>query len=140
MTSTFGGWRERKKWGVIGRRGLGISECSGRPSFVFFKENWICAVVRHHAEPNINILLTRNLKLPFDSDVRQWSYPLMIPLHCLWAKSNNRTCGQFECDVTWFRFCFDSVRCFSIVCLRFQVVQMKQVDCKMSTKNASNYK
>ena len=45
-------------------------------------------------------LLTRNL--PFDSDVREWSHPLMISLHCLWAKSNNRTRGQFECDVTFF--------------------------------------
>ena len=34
----------------------------------------------------------------------------MIPLHCLWAKSNNRTRDQFECDVSWFRFCFDFVR------------------------------
>ena len=37
----------------------------------------------HHAEPN-NILLTRNLS--FHSDVWQWSHPLMVPLHCLWAK------------------------------------------------------
>ena len=63
--------------------------------------------------------------------------PLLIPLHCLWAKPNNRTRGQFECDMTLFRFCFDFVRslvrygCFFIVCLRFQVVQIKQVDCKM---------
>ena len=35
----------------------------------FIGENWICAMTRHHVEPNINILLTRNL--PFDSDVRQ---------------------------------------------------------------------
>ena len=28
-----------------------------------------CAMTRHHAEPNINILLTRNL--PFDSDITQ---------------------------------------------------------------------
>ena len=34
--------------------------------FFLVKENWICAVTRQHAEPNINILLTRNL--PFDSD------------------------------------------------------------------------
>ena len=47
----------------------GVSECSGRPVFIFFiKESWICAMTRHHAEPN-NILLTRNL--PFDSDVKQ---------------------------------------------------------------------
>ena len=32
----------------------------------------------------------------------------MIPLHCLWAKSNNRTRDQFEYDVTWF--------CFELVC------------------------
>ena len=99
---------------------------------------------RYYAEPNINILLTRNL--PFDSDIRQRSHPLMIPLHCLWANSNNRMCGQFECGVTGFCFCFDLVRshalcdCFSIVCLRFQVVQIKQVDCKMSTKNVNSYK
>ena len=41
-----------------------------------------------------NILLTRNL--PMDSGVRQWSHPSMIPLHCLWAKSNNRARGQFN--------------------------------------------
>ena len=98
---------------------------------------------RHHTEPN-NILLTRNL--PFCSDVRHWSHLLLIPLHCLWAKSNNRTHGQFECDATWFCFCFDFVRSralcglCSIVCLRFQVVQIKQVDCKMSNKNVNNYK
>ena len=34
----------------------------------------------------------------------------MMTFHCLWAKSNNRTRGQFECDVTWFCFCFDFVR------------------------------
>ena len=57
-----------------------------------------------------------------------------------------RTRDQFECDVTWFHFCFDFIRlhsmcgCFSIVCLRFQVVQVRQVDCKMSTENVSNYK
>ena len=62
--------------------------------FVFSKENWICAMTRHHAN---NISLARNL--PFDSEVRQGSHPLMIPLHCLWAKSNNRMRGHFECDV-----------------------------------------
>ena len=126
---------------ICGRGVRGGSECSGVQSLLLFfiKENWICTMTRHYAEPNISILLTRNL--PFDSDVRQWRHPLMIPQHCFWAKSNNRTHGQFECDVTWFRFCFDFVRshaqcgCFSIVCLHFQVVQIKQADCKMSTKN-----
>ena len=28
----------------------------------------------------------------------------------------------------------------SIVCLRFQVMQIKQVDCRMCTKNVNNYK
>ena len=49
-----GGWGVRKKWDAIGRKGWGVSECSGRPLFIFFiKENWICALTRHHAEPNI---------------------------------------------------------------------------------------
>ena len=120
MLLDVGGWR--------------VSECSRRPIFIFFiKENWICAMTRHYAEPNINILLTRNL--PFDSYLRKWSHSL----HCLWAKSNNRMRGQFEYDVTWFCFCFDFVRsharcgCCSIVCLRFQVVQIKQIDFKLST-------
>ena len=67
----------------------------------------MCSMTRHHAESN-NILLTRNF--PIDSGVRPWSHLLMTPLHCLCAKSNNRTCDQFECDVTWFCFCFDFIR------------------------------
>ena len=79
-------------------------------------------MTRHHAESNINTLLTRNL--PTDSGVRQWSHSLMIPLHCLWTKSNNKTPGQFESEVTWFGFCFDFVLsharcgCCSINCWR----------------------
>ena len=83
-------------------------------------------------------LLARNL--PFDSDVRQLSHPLVTSLHCLWHEPNNVTCGQFECDVTWFCLDFGARSCCFIVCLRFQVVQIKQVDCNMSTKNANNYK
>ena len=87
MTSTLRegrGWEVRQTWDDIGRRGWGVSEYSGRPIFIFFiKENWFCAMARHHAN---KILLARNL--PFDSDVRQWSHPLMIPLNCLWFKSN----------------------------------------------------
>ena len=97
--------------------------------FFVVKESWICAMTRSHAEPNINILLTRNL--PFHSYVRQRSQSLIIPLHYLWAKSNNRTRGQFHCDATWFCFCFDFAHshtrwgCCSIVCLSFQVVKNK---------------
>ena len=29
----------------------------------------------------------------------------MISWHRLWAKSNNRTWVQFECDKNWFCFC-----------------------------------
>ena len=73
MLSDVGGW--------------GVSKCSERPIFM----------TRHHAN---NISLARNL--PFDSDVRQRGHPSMIPLHCLWAKSNNRTRAQCEYDVTLF--------------------------------------
>ena len=51
-------------------RGWAVGKCSGRSIYIFFiKENWICAMTRHHAESKIKILLTKNL--PFDSDVRQ---------------------------------------------------------------------
>ena len=115
---------------------MGVSKCSWTSIlFSLIKENWICAMIRSHAEPNINILLTRNL--PFDYDIRQWSRRLMIPMHCLWAKSNNRARGRFECDVVG--------AVVVPVCLLFQVVQIKQVNCNMSTKmwiiiNKSNWK
>ena len=104
--------------------------CTRRPILFFIKENWICAMIRHLAKQNINILLTGNL--PFDSDVRQWNHPFMRPLHFLWAKSNIRTRSRFICDVTWFYFCFDFVPsharcgCCAIVSLRFQFVQKKK--------------
>ena len=102
--------------------------------FFFIKENWICAMTGHHAN---NILLARNF--PFDSNVRLWSHRLIIPVHYLWAKLNNTTRGQFECDMTLF---FVFVWCRSFTCtaqllfhsLRFQVMQIKQIDCKASTK------
>ena len=71
----------------------------------------LCMAI-HHAESN-NILLTRNI--PFHSNLWQWDHPLMIPLHCLWAKSKNRTRGQFECDLTWFCFCIDFVHMHCVV-------------------------
>ena len=57
MLSDLGGWR-----------GL-ASVLDVQSLFFYIKENWICAMTRYHAKPNINILLSRNL--PFDSDVRQ---------------------------------------------------------------------
>ena len=54
-------------------------------------------------------------------------------LHHVQAKSNNRTRDQFERDVTWFCFLFRicshaRCSCCSIVCLRFQVVQIKDLN------------
>ena len=81
-----------QKWNVIGRRGeWGVSKCSGHPIFIFFLLRKLD--LRHDQKSywakHWYILLTRNL--PFDSDVRQRSHSLMVALHCLWAKSNNRT-------------------------------------------------
>ena len=83
-------------------------------------------MTRRHAGPN-NTLLTKNL--PFVSYIRQSSHPLMIPLHFLCAKSNAWWIWMW-CD--WFCFDFDFVclharcSCCPIVCLRFEVVQIKQ--------------
>ena len=53
----------KQKRDVIGRRGVGGSEYSGSPIFIFFiKENEIRAMTRQHAESNM-ILLTRNLSI-----------------------------------------------------------------------------
>ena len=91
-------------------------------------------MTRHHTN---NILLARNLS--FDSDVRQWNHPLMIPLCCLWTKSNNRM--QVNLNMTWlFCFCFCLIRSFTCTMrllyhsLHFQVKKIKQVDCKIRTK------
>ena len=70
MTSTFRGVGVKAKIKCYRTQGVGSSECYGRPIFIFFiKENWICAMNRHYAESNINILLTRNL--PVEPDVIQ---------------------------------------------------------------------
>ena len=54
----------RQKLDVLGSRGGGVSQCSGRPILIsFIEENWICAMIRHHAN---NILLARNLSFDFD--------------------------------------------------------------------------
>ena len=74
----------------------GLASVLEAQSFFFIKQSWICAMTRHHAN---NILLAKNL--PFDSDVRQWSHPLMILLHCCGLNTNN----QFECELTLLLFC-----------------------------------
>ena len=57
----------RERWDVIGRSGVGGSECSDRPIFILFiKQIYICTMTKHHAESNINnILLTRNLPIDY---------------------------------------------------------------------------
>ena len=113
---------------VMGRRGQRVFWTSTLHFFIKKNWIWIYAMTRH-AKSNVNILLIRNV--PIDPEVRHWSHPLMIPLHCLWAESNNRTRGQFECDVTWFCSCFDFVLSHapwgwcSIVCWRGWGVHLK---------------
>ena len=46
--------------------GAGLASLLDAQSLLFIKENWICAMTRHHVN---NILLARNLS--FDSDFRQ---------------------------------------------------------------------
>ena len=54
------------------------------------------------AEPNIDILLTRNL--PFDPDVRHGGHPLMITLHFCGIK---RTIERVvNLNVMWLDFAF----------------------------------
>ena len=108
MTSTLrGGGGLRWKWDVTGHRGWGVKECSGRQILTFLLKKIEFA-------PWPDIKLSQRLIyywqeiFVFDSDVRQRSHTLMIPLHCLWAKSNNRTRG---CDVTLFLFWFRSCTC-----------------------------
>ena len=104
-----GGSKGKKRcYGTYGvGKGGGVSESSGRLIIIFFiKENWILVMTRHHAN---NILLRKNLH--FDSEVRQWSHPLKILLHFLWAKSNYRTRGQFECDRALFYLWFCLFTC-----------------------------
>ena len=75
--------------------GSGVGKAKTIRYRAYGEKNLICTMTRHHAEPNINILLTRNL--PFDSDIRQLSHLFIIPLHCL-------TRGKFKCDVLGFVF------------------------------------
>ena len=103
MTSTLRGMGVRQKWDVIGgREGEGWGwRCTRRRIFFFFiRENWICATSRHHTEPKHWHIIDKKPSF-------------RLPLHCLWAKSNNRARGQCECDVTWFifLFCICSLTC-----------------------------
>ena len=115
-------WGIKQKWDAAGRRGWMVSECSGRPIliFLFIKENWICTMTRHLAEPDINKLLTRNLL--FDSDVRQWNCCILCGL--------NRTIERVvNLNAKWLRFVLLWIRSFKCtVRLLFKL-------CKKKNKN-----
>ena len=104
-----------QKWDVIGHRGWGLTSVLAVQSLLkkIGFAPWPDIILSQTLYSEIRNLL--------DSDVRQCSHSLIISLHYLQAKSNNRTCDQFECDVNWFCFCFDFVRslarcgCCSIV-------------------------
>ena len=81
--------------------------------YFFIKEDWICAMTRPHVN---NILLARNL--PFDPDVRHWSYPWRETSHCLWVNwtiecviNLNVMCDfNFLFVFVWFRSFTSTVR------------------------------
>ena len=65
MLLDVGGWGEEE--GEAGGEGGGLVSVLDVSLFYFIKENWdFCLITKHQAEPDINILLTRNL--PFESD------------------------------------------------------------------------
>ena len=104
MTSILGleRVRVRKKWDVIRRMGL-------RGWSVLEVQSLLFLLKQIRFGPWLDIMLMIyywQQNLPFDSDIRQWSHPLMIPLRCLWAKTTHRKRGQFKCDVTLFLFWF----------------------------------
>ena len=122
---------------------MGGSECSGSPMFIFLLKK--TGFASHHdlascwAKQYIIDKKSSFLTLTSDSETILW---LCNRIVC----GLNWTRGQFKCDTTWFCFCFDFVRsharrdCSYIAFLRFQVLQIKQVDRKMSTENGNNYK
>ena len=135
-----GGGGVKQKWNVIGCRRVGLCECSGRPIFIFsLKKSGFAPW------PDIMLIIyywqeTFLLTLTSDSEASLKWY------HCI-ACGLNRTIGHVvNLNMTWLyfilyiSFLFNFVdphtraRCCSIVCLRFQVMQIKQVDCKISTK------
>ena len=74
MTSTLrrlgaGGVDKNKMLLDIWGWGWVVRECYGRPILVFLLKKLGFTMTKHHAQPSINILLTRNLH--FYSDVRQ---------------------------------------------------------------------
>ena len=90
----------RPKWDVIESRGVGgVASVLDVQSLFFLLEK----IGLHHDQVSCWV------KNWFIYWLWQWSHSLVIPLYFLWAKSNNRTRSQFECNVNWFCFCFDFI-------------------------------
>ena len=126
----WGGGGLRQKWDVIRRRGSWIvSVNSGRPVFIFLLNKigftpWSDIILIMYYWQEI-VLLTL---------MSDWNHLSITPLHCLWAKSNNRKRGWLFFFAPDFVHSHARCGCSSTVCLGFQVIQIKQVDCKMNTK------
>ena len=79
--------------------GREVSKCLDVQSLFFLiKENWICAMTRHHAKPN-NILLTRNL--PFGSSP---SFGIGCPRSRGWKNFGRRWTRGVGCFENWTIF------------------------------------
>ena len=123
----------RQKWDVIGRSGAAVASFLDMQSF-FIKGNWICAITRHNAEPNIIILLTKKSSCWLWRQTVKPSFNDSIVLLVGQAAQYNVWSIWMWRNLVLFLFWFRShARCgCSIVCLRCQVVQIKQVDFKVS--------
>ena len=141
-----GGWG-RQNWDVIGRMGVGgVRECFRCPILIFILK-------KIGFVPWPSIMLSQTLiyywqeifftfTLTLDSEAILYSY------HCIVCGINRTIERVVNFNVTWLSFVFVLILfvhntrcgCCSIACLRFQVVEIKQVYCKMSPKNMNNYK
>ena len=76
------------------------------------------------------------------------SEAILYRYNCIVCGINRTIERVVNFNVTWLSFVFVLILfvhntrcgCCSIACLRFQVVEIKQVYCKMSPKNMNNYK
>ena len=97
-------------------------------------------MTKYHVDANVNILLHKF----------HWQFPITYCgfwlVNILLRKFDTSSKKEMKMIKTQIFFmennkkCQERVCCCSIDCLSFQVVQIKQVDCKMSTKDVNNYK
>ena len=128
-----GGKAKMRCYRRLGRGGVGLESVLDVESFFLLEKIGFAPRSDIILNQNIDILLTRNL--PFD-------------YRCIVCELNRTIERGVNVNVTWLDLfsCFVFVRlharcsCCFIVCLRFHVVQIKQVDCKMSTNDVNDYK